>query len=486
MQSLENLQPVGLWQQFQKICDIPHPSYHEEQVRQYLVTFAKEHKLEHEVDQAGNVIIRKAATAGMENRAGVILQGHMDMVPEKNADVVHDFCKDPIAAYVDGDWVKAKGTTLGADNGIGLAAALAVLVSDTIEHGPVEILATVNEENGMTGAQQVQPGQLKGSILLNLDTEEEGVLYIGCAGGGFLHADAVYAEETLPKEGFVYRTITVNGLKGGHSGCDIHLGRGNAIVLMTRLLRKLEVEGMRLAELGGGLLANAIPREASAVVAIPSDKIEACTKILDTTLSEVANELKAAEPDLRICMDEVAYQGRFLKVEDQSRWLRGLLLCPNGVLRMSDAVPGVVETSCNLGVVLIREGKIKVIALPRSLVDSAFWEVRDRVHALFTMLGAEMDDRDTYPGWQPNAESPLLKQVQETYHTLFDKKAGVKVIHAGLECGLLGSKYPNWDMISMGPTILAAHSPDERINIHSVNCFWQLLLASLKAVPVEK
>ncbi|MFK0573800.1 aminoacyl-histidine dipeptidase [Endozoicomonas sp.] len=482
MSAIHELQPHALWQHFSAICDIPHPSFHEEQIREHLIGFAKEYNLECQSDAAGNVIIRKNATPGMENRVGVIFQGHMDMVPQKNNDTVHDFPTDPIKAYIDGDWVTAEGTTLGADNGIGMAAALAVLASKDVQHGPIEALFTATEETGMIGAQGLESGILKGKILLNLDTEDEGELYIGCAGGTRIEVNGEYATEAA-QSGLAFKTLSISGLKGGHSGCDIHLGRGNAIKLVMRTLHRLEAEGVRIASLTGGSLANAIPREASAVIAIPESSLAACANIFDQSCNELATELAVAEPNLKLTLSDAEPSAELMSLTDQRKWVAAVNACPNGAQRMSDSIEGVVETSLNLGVLTISEGKIKAHILPRSLVGSCNDALCDAVAGLFKMLDAEVIFSDSYPGWKPDPDSQILVIMKQVYADLYDQEAGVQVVHAGLECGLLGSKYPEWDMISFGPTICFPHSPDEKVHIQSVAKFWDLLVATLKAIP---
>ena len=482
MSAIHELQPHALWQHFSAICDIPHPSFHEEQIREHLIGFAKEHNLEWQSDAAGNVIIRKHATPGMESRTGVILQGHMDMVPQKNNDTVHDFPTDPIKAYVDGDWVTAQGTTLGADNGIGMAATLAVLASKDLQHGPLEALFTATEETGMIGAQGLQQGILAGRILLNLDTEEEGELYIGCAGGTRIEINGNYSTESA-QGGLIFRTLSISGLKGGHSGCDIHLGRGNAIKLLIRVLHRLEAEGVRIASLSGGSLANAIPREASAVIAIPESSRMACEQIIDQCSNTLRAELAVVEPNLTLTLSDAAPAVGLMPLQSQNRWVAAVDACPNGVQRMSDSIAGVVETSLNLGVLTIDEGRIQAHILPRSLVGSCNEALCDAVAGLFRMLDAEVIFSDSYPGWKPDPDSRILATMKRVYAELYGQEPGVQVVHAGLECGLLGSKYPKWDMISFGPTIRFPHSPDEQVNIKSVARFWDLLVATLKAVP---
>ena len=485
MNNLEQLQPTSLWRYFQAICAIPHPSHHEQQLAAYLVEFAKQHHLSCEQDDVGNVIIRKRAALGCEQAPGVILQAHMDMVPQKNSDVLHDFAIDPIHAYVDSEWVRARGTTLGADNGIGIAAALAVLETSAIQHGPLEVLFTVNEESGMSGARGLQPGVLKGDILLNLDTEGEGELYVGCAGGTRLNARSIFVMESVTP-GMVWREINLRGLCGGHSGCDIHLGRGNAIVLLTRVLQSLTRYGVRVASFNGGSLPNAIPREASSLIGIPVEVAAECAMAVDMFTVLLHSELKEADPALSLTMDRAEEPRGLIPQVVMNDWLTAIHACPNGVQRMSCALPGVVETSNNIGVLTIAEGIAYVQMLARSLVDSARQETENRALDLFKMIGAQIWTEGAYPGWQPKPNSPVLALMQNTYKALYGKDAAVKVVHAGLECGLLGGTYPNWDMISIGPTIESPHSPDEKVHIKSVDKFWGFLLASLKVISEQK
>ena len=380
MSEIRNLYPQSVWQQFDDICAIPHPSHHEEMLRDHVVAFCKEHNLSHDVDATGNIIIRKPATAGMENRRGVILQAHMDMVPEKNSDKEHDFTKDPIEPIIDGEWVRANDTTLGADNGIGLAAAMAVLAADDVPHGPLEVLVTTNEEDGMSGAQGLEPGLFKGDIFLNLDTEEEGEVYVGCAGGVRIVSKASYQSEAVPAA-HALRSLTIKGLNGGHSGCDIHLYRANAIKLMVRTVKALEEFGARLVSLQGGTLFNAIPRESNAIIALPEAKLEEAEAKLDAFADELRNEYKAADTDLTVSVDTAESADGVMSLTAQRTWLDALHACPNGVIRMSDAIEGVVETSANLGVTKIEAGEILVQVLPRSLVDSACDDTRETVKA---------------------------------------------------------------------------------------------------------
>ena len=484
MSDLHNLKPAALWKHFQAICNIPHPSGEEEALRQHVLAFAAEHGLEAETDEAGNVVIRKPATPGFENRVGVVLQGHLDMVPQKNADTDHDFSKDPIQTYIEDGWVKARGTTLGADNGIGMAAAMAVLESKELQHGPVEALFTIDEERSMVGAEELKPGWLQGNILLNLDTEEEGELYVGCAGGVDALGEGAYAEDAVA--GMSWLRLEVKGLKGGHSGCDIHLQRGNANKIMVNLLKALQVAGVRVASIEGGSLSNAIPREAFATVAVPADKAEDVASIVDQQLTIARNILAATDAGVTITATEAEAGEKVMALADQQKWLDLFHAMPNGVDRMSESVEGVVETSNNFAIMTVGEGKVHVHCFARSLVDSATSEIGERLAGVMRLAGMDARLEGQFPGWQPNMDSAILASMKETYKALYNKTPEVKVIHAGLECGILGSKYPTWDMLSIGPTICFPHSPDEKVEIESVEKFWNLLSEALVRVPVAE
>ncbi len=484
MPQLIELKPSALWNHFQTLCSIPHPSKHEDAVCQYIKKFSEQKSLEVVSDKAGNLIIRKPATTGMEDRAGIVLQSHLDMVPQKNAETKHDFKVDPIKAYVDGAWVKAEGTTLGADNGIGVAAILAILESTDIEHGPLEALLTVDEEAGMTGAKNLQPDVLKGQILLNLDSEAEGEVYVGCAGGEDVLITMDYQPEVL-SEGYKGFSVAVTGLKGGHSGADVHRQRGNANKLLVRLLKALEVHGVRVHSIQGGSLRNAIPREAFAEIAIPVVSTAIAHHCIEELFEVIKAELAEVEPDVNFSIGErEAEITTSLPVDLQSDWLSVLSASPSGVQGMSASVEGVVETSNNLAVINIGAGNIRIENMVRSLIDSARCDLADSICDLFRAFGAVAIKKGGYPGWKPNMDSSILKIMIETHQSLFGKKPTVKVIHAGLECGLLGTTYPHWDMISFGPTINFAHSPDERVNILSVVNFWDYLRTALKNAPL--
>jgi dipeptidase D len=485
MGELSKLYPQLLWENFEKICSIPHPSKKEEQIIAMMKNYGGSLGLETIVDDIGNVIIKKPASPGMENKKTVILQAHLDMVPQKNADTVHDFEKDPIQAYIDGDWVKAKGTTLGSDNGIGAAAAMAVLASENLVHGPVETLFTIDEETGMTGAFGLKPGLLDGEVLINLDSEDEGELYIGCAGGINTNALFSYKEVPVPGNMVAYK-LFVSGLKGGHSGLDIHLGRGNACKILNRYLYHAEKEhGMRLASIDAGSLRNAIPREALAEVVIPADQEEKFVACVKHYYEKVLNEIKTADPAFQFGCEKIAVPDKLIDEQTQKNLIRTVFACLNGVIRMSADMPGVVETSTNLAIVKSEKGSISIITLQRSAVDSAKNYVADAHTCLFELAGAEAEQSGSYPGWKPNPDSPILSTMKEVYNSMYGKVPEVKVIHAGLECGIIGNAYPGLDMISFGPTIRNPHSPDEMVDINTVGKFWDFLIETLKNIPLK-
>ncbi|MBN1251663.1 MAG: aminoacyl-histidine dipeptidase [Bacteroidales bacterium] len=481
---IAKLEPQKLWNNFYNLTQIPRPSKKEERIIAFVEKFGIDLGLETIVDQTGNVIIRKPATKGFENRQGVILQGHLDMVPQKNSDTIHDFEADPIQAYIEGEWVTAKGTTLGADNGIGAAAAMAILESNDIEHGPIEALFTIDEETGMTGATELKPNFLKGDILINLDSEDEGELYIGCAGGINTTAIFNYSEEN-PKENYKSYRIAVKGLKGGHSGLDIILKRGNANLIMNKILIKAnEHFGIMLSEIEGGNLRNAIPREAFALVAIPQEKDLLFIKLVKEIKAQFLDVLTDDE-GLSISLEEIDMPKKFIDTKTTTNLLNSISICPNGVIKMIDALPDVVETSSNLAVVKSENGQIKVLSLQRSSSEEAKNKLCVELKELFEEYNAKVIQDGDYPGWNPNPDSDILSTMKNVYLENFGKTPEVKVIHAGLECGILGATYPNWDMISFGPTIRFPHSPDEKVNIKSVDMFWKYLIETLKNIPVK-
>lgn len=482
---ITKLEPNAVWKHFYNLTQIPRPSKFEQKCIEYMKNFGESLGLETIVDPVGNVIIRKPATPGMENRKGVILQAHLDMVPQKNSDKVHDFEKDPIETIIDGEWVRANGTTLGADNGMGVAAAMAILESKDIQHGMIEALFTIDEETGMTGAFGLQPGYLKGDILLNLDSEDEGELYIGCAGGTNANADFKYKETDVPQDYLAYK-LSVTGLKGGHSGVDIHLGRGNANKIINRFLKNTStLFNVRISKLNGGSLRNAIPREAFADIVLPSQYKNEFENYLKEFESIVKKELSAVEPDLKIEAVSIDLPSKIMDEKDQMTFINAIYACPNGVIRMSNEMEGLVETSNNLAIVTIENGLATVLCLLRSSVDSAKLDLESQIESVFNLAGAEISFSGQYPGWKPNPQSPILQKMLEIYKNKFGKTPKIFAIHAGLECGLLGGVYPNWDMISFGPTIRFPHSPDEKVHIESVKKFWEFLIETLKNIPLK-
>lgn len=482
---LNGLKPETLWKNFEDICSIPHPSGHEEKIREHVLAWANKHKLQSYVDEVGNVIVSKPATAGMENRRGIILQAHLDMVPQKNNDTNHDFLKDPILPRIDGEWVKATGTTLGADNGLGMAAAMAVMEATDLEHGPIEMLLTVDEETGMTGAFGLKPGILKGDILLNLDTEEEGDICVGCAGGTNANIKFTFQNEKITGD-VEACSIVVKGLKGGHSGVDIHLERGNSNKILNRILwHAYNKMNLRLCSIDGGSLRNAIPRESSAVVTLPKSNLESFKKFVEDFKNIVINELKNVETDLQIFVQPSSLPDFWIDKETTAKVLNAVYATPNGVIRVSQDMKGMVETSTNLAIVKSEGNVIKIQCLLRSSVDSAKEDLEQMFTAVYTLAGAECVLDGRYPGWKPNLDSPILKEMLVCYEKLYGKKPHIGAIHAGLECGLLGGVYKNWDMVSFGPTINFPHSPDEKAHIPSVEKFWMYLLEILKNAPVK-
>ena len=480
---IESLSPAIVWRQFHQLTQIPRPSRQEAQVRDFLAGFGKARDLETLVDEVGNVIIRKPATEGREERPGVILQGHMDMVAQANTGSRHDFTRDPILTRVDGDWVKAEGTTLGADNGIGVAAILAVLESTDLVHGPLEALFTCNEESGMDGAFGLKPGLLQGKLLINTDAEDEGVLCIGCAGGANVNSRLRYRIVPIEKDWVAHR-LSITGLRGGHSGVDIHRGRGNAVSLLFRLLKSAAVDfNLRIKSLDAGNLRNAIPREAFALVAVEPCNVPALKESFKRWHAVFSAELKHADPDIQVALEstETGLNG-WMDQAAALRLIHAVCACPGGVIRMSDEMPGLVESSNNLAIVRAGEGEFAIHNLVRSSVDSARDDVCGKLASLFTLAGAETDFDGHYPGWQPDLSSSILRLVRQTYRERFGGDAETGAIHAGLECGILAAAYPTVEMISFGPTIRYPHSPDERVDIASVGRFWELLVGVLEKV----
>lgn len=481
---LDKLNPQIVWKNFYALTQIPRPSKHEEKVIKYLKEFGENLGLETIQDEVGNIIIRKPATAGMENRMGIILQGHVDMVPQNNNDTPHDWLKDPITPRIVGEWLYATGTTLGADNGLGCAVAMAVLESKDLVHGPVEALFTIDEETGMTGANALKPGILKGDILINLDSETEGELYVGCAGGLDTNVTFEYKEEDIPA-GYETLAVVIKGLKGGHSGMEINTGRANSNKLMVRILLPLMTElDARLVSIEGGNMRNAIPREAHAVVALPAANVAKAKEIVANLTAAIKAEYESVEPDTNIYV-EAASAEKVMDKETALNVVRAVCACPNGVDRMSLEMEGLVETSNNLAIVKSENGKVAIKTLMRASIDTAKEALRDSIKSTFELAGAEVVFSGGYSGWKPNMKSPILKAMKETYKELYNKEAKVMAIHAGLECGILSGAYPHWDMISCGPTICSPHSPEERVEIASVDKWWNFVKVTLKNAPVK-
>ncbi len=481
-----NLKPTAIWKNFYDLTRIPRPSKSEHKAVSFIYDFGKKMGLETTKDDVGNVIIRKPATKGMERKKTVVFQSHLDMVPQKNVDKEHDFIKDPINAYVDGEWVTAEGTTLGADNGIGVAVIMSVLESVDIKHGPLEALFTVDEETGLTGASALKAGMLKGDILLNLDSEDEGELYIGCAGGINAHIIFNYAAEKVNGSCLPYQ-VSVEGLKGGHSGLDIHLGRGNSNIILIRLLWRATFKfNIRMSDLNGGSLRNAIPREAFATVLVPRDRENEFLKFIKGYESMLKVEYRTIEPDLKVLAEKTAMPTVVIDEDTHKKIISAIYTCPNGVIRMSSDMEDLVETSSNLAVVKTEFKKVRVECLLRSSLDSAKEDLANRIQSLFELAGAGVEFDGEYPGWKPDMDSEILRLCTKVYKNKFGVVPEIKAVHAGLECGIIGGVNPGLDMISMGPTIKGAHSPDEKVHIDSVRKFWDFVKEILKHIPDKK
>ena len=481
MKQITELQPAIVWKYFHAVTQVPRPSKKEDKIVRYLEAFALEHNLSIKKDKVNNVLISKPATPGYEQIPTVILQSHLDMVCEKNSDVAHDFENDSIETIIDGEWVRANGTTLGADNGIGVAAELAVLASDNIEHGPIECLFTVDEETGLTGANALAEGFMTGTILLNLDSDAEGELFVGCAGGKGTVATFTYKPVPAPTT-MTYLRVGVSGLNGGHSGCDIHKGLGNANKILVRFLYLLKKDfPFVLASFDGGNLHNAIAREASAIIGIEGKSKEDVRVLLNCFAADIENELKYIDPNVRITLETVDKPDTCFCDVFANKLINVLLACPHGVIEMSHAIEDLVETSTNLASVKMKDDHTVIVGTSqRSSIESAKNAIVDQVTATFLLAGAEVKHGEGYPGWTPNPDSKVLKVAQETYRKLFNKEPQVKAIHAGLECGLFLEKYPYLDMISFGPTMRDIHSPNERLEIAAVELWWRHLLELLK------
>lgn len=482
---LLKLYPHDLWENFAHLCDAPRPSKHEEAALAWMKSWAREHEVDVRQDATGNLLFTIPATKGMEKKTPVIMQAHCDMVPQANSDKKHDFLTDPIEPVIGADgWVRANGTTLGADDGIGVCAALACVTTPGCEHGPIEILVTVDEETGMTGAFGLKKGFVKGKILLNLDSETEGEMYVGCAGGLDANFSADYKTVPVPA-GHVGYELTVGGLKGGHSGMDIHLGRANANKLAVRFLYKaVNRFGACLANAKGGTLRNAIPREARALMTVPADKAKDFEALAEQTAKTLKEEFGHVEPDMVFKVTKTETPKEVMETRAQNSLIGLLFALPHGILRMSDAFPNLVETSNNIAAFTAEDGKMTVLCLLRSSVDTAKEAAGDRFTAIAGMAGFDLELTGGYPGWKPNLDSPILKVCKETYRQTFGTEAKIMAIHAGLECALFVENY-DWDMASFGPTIEHPHSPDERVNIESVGKFFDFLTAILKNVPEE-
>ena len=483
---ITDLRPNIVWKYFHEVTQVPRPSKKEGKMIAFLESFAEAHHIAIKKDAVGNILMSKPATPGMENRPVVVLQSHMDMVCEKNNDTKHDFDNDPIETVVDGEWLRANGTTLGADNGIGVAAELALLASDDIEHGPIECLFTVDEETGLTGAKAVQEGFMTGDILLNLDSEDEGEVFMGCAGGKDTQATFHYTPVPAP-EALHYVRIDVKGLNGGHSGGEIHKGLGNANKILVRYLYLLRQQcPFVLCEIDGGNLRNAIAREAHAVIGLPTEHKETARVLLNHFAADVENELKHVDKNVRLIMESVERPAFRIDDETAEKVIFAMHACPHGVIGMSHDIEGLVETSTNLASIKMKEeNTILVGTSQRSSIESCKIAVANQVAATFNLAGAEVRHGDGYPGWAPNPDSKILKVAQDSYKRLFGKEAKIKAIHAGLECGLFLTKYPHLDMISFGPTLRDVHSPNERIEIKTVELWWQHLTDLLKSIPAK-
>jgi len=483
---LSHLEPKLIWHHFEEICKYPRPSKKEEKIAEYVVSVGKRLGLQTVKDKFGNILIRKAATKGKENLKTIVLQSHIDMVCESNRGVEHDFDNDPIQPYIDGDWVKAKGTTLGADNGIGVAASLAVLESNDIAHGPIEALFTLDEETGLTGAFNLKKGWLRADALINMDSEEIGILFIGCSGGKDTYAKLKAKMEKAPKNYSSFE-IKVDGLKGGHSGIDIQIGRGNAVKIINRLIWEyLQENTIRLASINGGNKHNAIPREAFSVVAVPKKNEKKFKKFVSKFNGTVKAEYSVVEPDLSVSVGKHEMPGKLMEEKTQRRLVNSIYAIPHGVIKMSNDIHGLVETSNNLAVVETVGKHINFVTSQRSSVASENVDMTSMVTSVFLLAGAEVSYGDGYPGWKPDINSDILKVFKSTLNKIYGKEPEVTAIHAGLECGIIKEKYPDMDMISFGPTMVGVHSPDEKLQISTVPEFYNQLVNVLKNIPSTK
>lgn len=482
--TIKDLQPAVVWNNFYSLTRCPRPSKHEEKVREYILAWAKENNIEAASDEGGNVILTVPATPGYENRRGVILQGHMDMVPQKSAAKQHDFLTDPIETRIEGDWVKACDTTLGADNGLGVAMGMAVAESKDFPHGPVEVLITSDEETGMSGAKALKPGVLKGDILINLDSEDEKELCIGCAGGLDCLADFKYKTYRTPKNHMGYK-IAVKCLSGGHSGMDIALYRANANkVIVNALIPVMQKYGVKLINITGGSLRNAIPFEGEATVAVPNDKVLSFVRSVKKTFKQLTARYAESDPAMECSVVKTGKPAdRYIDDVVALNAMKAILACPSNVIRMSQSMPGLIETSTNLAVVRCQNGHLTVGSLLRSAIDESKSELAERVRIIFEMAGASVKFSGGYSGWVPRPGTPMIKLINDVHTQLYGEPMNIMATHGGLECALLGAKYPNWEMVSIGPTIMYPHSPDEKAYIPSVQKSWDLLKAVLAAIP---
>lgn len=479
--AIDGLKPAGLWKYFAELSKIPRPSKHEAAAAAFVIDTAKKCGLSWAQDTSGTVVVRKPASAGREHAPMVCLQGHLDMVPEKRPDKKHDFLKDPITLVRKGNMMMADGTTLGADNGVAVATSLAIMADTSLVHGPLEFLFTIDEETGLTGAHNLQPGFLQSKTLLNLDSEEEGALYVGCAGGRDTMGSWTLEAEAAPA-GTVGVEIKVGGLRGGHSGLEIDKGRGNAIKILNRAVTRVGAMGGRLARIDGGNKRNAIPRDAVALMFVPKRRLPEA-KAAVSALNDICRaELSSVEPDLALTATPVKGRARVVRKAVQKKLTMTLAGLPHGVIKMSADIPGLVETSTNVGVITTTKKDISVATSQRSSVASEIVEIADSVKAVFGLGGAAVSGSDGYPGWNPNLDSPILKTAIATYAQLYGKEPAVKAVHAGLECGIIGEKYPGMDMVSFGPTLEGVHSPDEKIFIDTVEKYWDFLMAILRNV----
>ena len=484
MAILNNLEPKLVWEIFEEITKIPRCSKKEEKIRQFLIDWSKKHNIEVKTDKAGNVLMKKPATPGYENKVPLVLQSHMDMVCEKNSDVPHNFDTDPIKIKIENGWVTAEGTTLGADDGIGMAAQMAILIDDSIEHGPIEALFTVDEETGLTGAFQLEENFFEGKILLNLDSEDEGEIFIGCAGGIDTIAYMNFHTNPTPASHHALK-VTISGLKGGHSGDDINKNRGNAIKILNRYLWNINKKyGIELHKFEGGNLRNAIPREAYAIFTVPNKNKEEARAYFNMFIADIENEIKLVEPNIKLEMESHDKPQCVIDSKTKNNLLNSIYGLPNGVISMSKRMPGLVETSTNLASIkFIDDNTIEITTSQRSEIDSAKYDIANSIESVFNLSGAKVEHNSSYPGWTPNPDSQILKVAVASYKKLFNKQPVVRSIHAGLECGLFLEKYPYLDMISFGPTLRNVHSPDERIEIETVKKFYDLLKEIIKNSP---